>query len=104
MINDVQTHDLPMSSRGLNQISSFMGFKNPLDFKKKVELNLSLVSGITNRFFAPKVHKNRVPENYLKMSDDWLYVPALRSEKAKGIFKKIRPIIIEKAILQVVQK
>jgi len=99
MINDVQTHDLPMSSRGLNQISKFMGFKNPLDFKKKVELNLSLVSGITNRFFAPKIHKNRVPENYLKMSDDWLYVPALRSEKAKGIFKKIRPIIIEKAIL-----
>ena len=99
MINDVQTHDLPMSSRGLNQISKFMGFKNPLDFKKKVELNLSLVSGITNRFFAPKIHKNRVPENYLNMSDDWLYVPALRSEKAKGIFKKIRPIIIEKAIL-----
>ena len=99
MINDVQTHDLPMSSRGINRISSFMGFKNPLEFKKKVEFNLRLVSSITNRFFSPKVHKNKVPENYLKMSDGWLYVPALRSEKAKGIFKKIRPVIIEKAIL-----
>jgi [glutamine synthetase] adenylyltransferase / [glutamine synthetase]-adenylyl-L-tyrosine phosphorylase len=98
MINDIQTHDLPMSLAGLERVALFMGISNGLDLKREIELNLDRVSSITKRFFSPQAHDQRILDEYLDISDDWLNYPALRSDKAKEIFRKIRPVIIEKAV------
>ena len=98
MINDIQTHDLPSSINGLEQIALFMGIKEGSDLRKQLELNLNLVCNITERFFSPKVHEHKISNKYLNISDNWLNYPALRSDKASEIFRKIRPVIIEKAI------
>ena len=98
MINDIQTHDLPMSLAGLEQVALFMGISKGLDLKREIEFNLDRVSSITKRFFSPQVHDHRILDEYHDISDDWLNYPALRSDKAKEIFRKIRPVIIEKAV------
>ena len=40
MINDVQTHDLPMSLAGLERVALFMGINKGLDLKREIEFNL----------------------------------------------------------------
>ena len=98
MVNDLQTHNLPLSVSSFNRISYFMGIKNSADLVKKLNNHLYLVKNITGKFFSPRVENHEISDNFFDLSEEWLNLPVLRSDRAKEIFRKIRPVIIKKAL------
>lgn len=98
MVNDLQTHDLPLSKLNFKRISYFMGMKNITELVEKLNKNLLLVSEITRKFFSPEVENYEISDTFFDLSEDWLKLPALRSDRSKEIFRIIRPIIIKKAL------
>ena len=98
MINDLQTHSLPLSVSNFNRVSYFMGLENSSELVKKLNNHLLLVNDITGKFFSPRVEKYEISDHFFDLSEEWLKLPALRSDRAKEIFRKIRPVIIKKAL------
>ncbi len=97
MINDLQTHTIPKSEINFNRLSFFMGIKDSSDLHKKLNDNLLSVSKITGMFFSPEIERFEISEDFFNLSEEWLRLPALRSDKAKELFRNLRPIIIKKA-------
>jgi glutamate-ammonia-ligase adenylyltransferase len=98
MVNDLQTHNLPLSKLNFKRISYFMGKNNTFELVEKINKNLLLVSKITRKFFSPEVENYEISDTFLDLSEEWLKLPTLRSDRAKEIFRSIRPIIIKKAL------
>jgi glutamate-ammonia-ligase adenylyltransferase len=98
MVNDLQTHNLPLSKLNFKRISYFMGKNNTFELVEKINKNLLLVSKITRKFFSPEVENYEISDTFLDLSEEWLKLPTLRSDRAKEIFRNIRPIIIKKAL------
>ena len=51
MVDDLQTHSLPESAKGVEQIANFLGFKNADRFRNKLLKNLRIVESYYNGMF-----------------------------------------------------
>lgn len=98
MIGDAQTHDLPNSEEGFLRLSRFMGEEDVTKFRSTLLSRLEEVAEITDSFFAPDEVEDApeteglaAPAVYL---EQWRMFPALRSERAETLFKRVLPSIL----------
>lgn len=97
MVNDAQTHDMPTTADGIARIAAFCGQPVP-DFRAGLIDRLERTDHLTEGFFAP-AEAEEAPE----MSDSardivrgWDGYPALRSERAGTIFRRVRPGLLKR--------
>ncbi|HEY9039394.1 MAG TPA: glutamine-synthetase adenylyltransferase [Roseovarius sp.] len=99
MLRDQQTHDLPETEEGMQRLAAFMG-RDTADLKDELLSRLTAVDGVIERFFKPEGASETSEEaeqgTWLdaKVIARWPTYPALRSDRAVQIFRRLRPDIL----------
>nr|RDS96517.1 glutamine-synthetase adenylyltransferase [Cereibacter sphaeroides f. sp. denitrificans] len=96
MVQDAQTHTMPTSVEGVDRIAAFCG-RTPEAFRTLLRDRLERVDRLTEGFFAPGAAE-KGPELSARARDiveGWASYPALRSQRAVEIFRRLRPQILK---------
>ena len=98
MIGDAQTHDLPTAPAGFDRLARMMGAGDTARWRADLHARLTRVSDLTEGFFAPGEARDlpQMSPEARAMVDGWRAYPALRSERAVRIFKRIEPEILRR--------
>ncbi|WP_319823625.1 glutamine-synthetase adenylyltransferase [Thalassovita sp.] len=98
MVNDAQTHSLPKSDEGFARLACFMD--TTVDaLQADLHARLEEVHALTEGFFAPDAPPKPAPatrEIDESILQRWMTYPALRSERAVTIFKRLRPELLNR--------
>ena len=96
MVNDAQTHSLPASPEGVARIAAFCG-QSEDDFRRDLLDRLAATDRLTEGFFAPGEVEDgpELSEASRKITEGWQSYPALRSDRARTIFLRLRPRILK---------
>ena len=102
MVNDSQTHEMPNTADGFRRIVHFMGQTDVAGFRADLKLRLERVDQLTTEFFAPSAAEEGplLSDTARAIVAGWASYPALRSERAIGIFQRLRPMLL-KRLMQV---
>lgn len=98
MVADAQTHDLPTNAEGIDRVARMMGEADTGKWRAALRERLERVSELTEGFFAPG-EARALPEMSAEaraIVDGWRAYPALRSERAVTIFKRVQPEILSR--------
>lgn len=98
MVGDAQTHDVPTSAEGIDRIARMMGEADTAKWLSELRDRLERVSALTEGFFAPG-EARALPDMSAEarvIVDGWRGYPALRSERAVRIFKRVQPEILSR--------
>ncbi|MCV2868607.1 glutamine-synthetase adenylyltransferase [Defluviimonas sp. WL0002] len=98
MVGDAQTHSLPVTAEGFDVIARMMGQGDTDAFRKALRDRLERVAELTESFFAPGEARD-APDLRPEMQqvvEGWRAYPALRSERAVRIFKRVEPEILSR--------
>ncbi|MFP4273506.1 MAG: glutamine-synthetase adenylyltransferase, partial [Paracoccaceae bacterium] len=99
MVHDAQTHALPRSDEGFARLAAFMGVEEAA-LRADLTERLTEVHELTEGFFAPDAPGGATPEEPEALDSDitarWPSYPALRSERAMTIFRRLRPEILSR--------
>ena len=96
MIADQQTHDLPQTDAGFARLAALMG-QSVAALQTDLTARLTEVDALTEGFFAPGVRALPPADDFgADVSARWLTYPALRSERAVQIFKRLRPELLRR--------
>ncbi|MCU0906832.1 MAG: glutamine-synthetase adenylyltransferase [Rhodobacteraceae bacterium] len=95
MIADAQTHDLPATDDGFARLAAFMD-RDDGDLRRDLRERFARVHDLTEGFFAPGQSATPVPAFDLtpemeRIVARWQTYPALRSDRAQALFRRIRP-------------
>ena len=96
MVADAQTHDLPTTPEGFDRLAHMMGEGDTTKLREMLQTRLERVSELTEGFFAPGEAREG-PEMSAETRDiveGWRAYPAMRSERAVAIFKRVEPEIL----------
>lgn len=100
MVNDAQTHDLPKSPDGFERLAALTG-QDTTALKADLTTRLQDVHDLIESFFDPDAARAPARDDActspLEDSDiprRWPSYPALRSERAVQIFRRLRPQIL----------
>ncbi len=99
MVQDAQTQKMPTTPDGFDRIARFMGDADTNAFRQRLKTRLQDVAQLTEGFFAPDTPACEEPdlsESAQSLIAGWHSYPALRSGRAKEIFKRVRPEILTK--------
>lgn len=99
MVNDAQTHTMPASAEGVERIARFMGQGDTDAFRADLLERLARVEDLTEGFFAPGKPRQAsvdLPEGMAEIVDRWHSYPALRSQRANEVFKRLRPELLQR--------
>jgi glutamate-ammonia-ligase adenylyltransferase len=103
MVHDSQTHDLPTTPEGFDRLARLCGEGDTAAWRAGILDRLHRVAALTEDFFAPDAQAGRDEEALAQLSDSardivegWRAYPALRSERAVEIFKRVRPEILRR--------
>ncbi|MCC5992228.1 MAG: glutamine-synthetase adenylyltransferase [Rhodobacteraceae bacterium] len=99
MVQDAQTQKLPATPEGLDRIARFCGQGDTDAFRARLLGRLQDVAELTEGFFAPDDGAEQEPPLSQAAQDiveGWRGYAALRSGRAKEIFKRLRPTILRK--------
>jgi glutamate-ammonia-ligase adenylyltransferase len=102
MLEDAQTHRIPATAAGLARLADFCGEADAAAFAAALEARLAEVEALTAPFFAPERSAAapapepafRDPETARALIAGWRRLPALRSERARGIFRRLEPALM----------
>ena len=95
MIADQQTHLLPTTGEGMEQLAAFMGVERGA-MEKELTERLEEVHALTEGFFAPDAVSPvpDMPELDGEVISRWPTYAALRSERGTQIFNRLKPDIL----------
>jgi glutamate-ammonia-ligase adenylyltransferase len=95
MIGDQQTHLLPNSADGMEQLAAFMG-RERAELERDLRARLEEVHALTEGFFAPDAiaPEPDLPELDGQVISRWPSYAALRSERGTQIFGRLKPDIL----------
>jgi glutamate-ammonia-ligase adenylyltransferase len=98
MVNDAQTHLLPTNAGGIDRIARMMGEADTGKWRKALRARLERVHDLTEGFFAPGEVRAlpAMSAEARAIVDGWRGYPALRSERAVRIFKRVQPEILSR--------
>ncbi|MFD2174140.1 glutamine-synthetase adenylyltransferase [Rhodobacter lacus] len=99
MVNDAQTQILPTTEEGLRRIAYLMGESDLAAWSARLKARLEEVEALTGAFFAPGPEDGARPdlsEAAQALVEGWRAYPALRSERACTIFRRIEPEILRR--------
>src|SRR6056297_2435425 len=99
MLRDAQTHDLPTSEEEFDRLAAFMG-RDKAELKAEILDRLNEVHELIECFFAPESGEADAAGAEEGFDEDvlsrWLSYPALRSQRAVEIFKRVKPDILSR--------
>src|SRR6056297_346298 len=99
MLRDAQTHDLPTSAEEFDRLAAFMG-RDKAELKAEILDRLNEVHELIECFFAPESGEADAAGAEEGFDEDvlsrWLSYPALRSQRAVEIFKRVKPDILSR--------
>jgi len=97
MVNDAQTHDMPVTAEGVARIAAFCG-QGEAEFRAGLLDRLARTDGLTEGFFAPGEVEAppALSDTARGIVEGWSHYPALRSERAQGIFRRLRPVLLKR--------
>jgi glutamate-ammonia-ligase adenylyltransferase len=92
MVNDAQTHTLPATAEGVARIAAFCG-QTEAEFRRDLLDRLTRTDRLTEGFFAPgEVEEGpELSETARQITRAWESYPALKSDRAQAIFRRLRP-------------
>jgi [glutamine synthetase] adenylyltransferase / [glutamine synthetase]-adenylyl-L-tyrosine phosphorylase len=95
MVNDTQTHQMPATDEGVARIAAFCG-QDPASFRAGLLDRLQATDRLTEGFFAPAAADDgpELSATSRKVTDGWSSYPALRSDRAQAIFRRLRPRLL----------
>jgi [glutamine synthetase] adenylyltransferase / [glutamine synthetase]-adenylyl-L-tyrosine phosphorylase len=95
MVNDAQTHSLPVTAEGIARIAAFCG-QSAADFRQGLLDRLHRTDRLTEGFFAPGATEEgpALSETARAITRGWESYPALRSDRAQAIFRRLRPRLL----------
>ena len=95
MVGDAQTHDMPASPEGVARIAAFCG-QDEATFRADLRERLEQTDHLTEGFFAPgKAEEGpELSDAARAIVDGWSHYPALRSDRAVQIFRRLRPSLL----------
>ncbi|QJF51404.1 bifunctional [glutamine synthetase] adenylyltransferase/[glutamine synthetase]-adenylyl-L-tyrosine phosphorylase [Roseobacter ponti] len=99
MMNDAQTHTLPATDEGFGCLAAMMD-TDADSLKTDLSERLAAVHEMTEGFFAP-THPAPAAQDAPDDLDEqtlarWLSYPALRSERSRLIFERLRPDLLKR--------
>ena len=95
MVNDAQTHSMPTTAEGVARIAAFCG-QSEAEFRAGLLDRLARTDRLTEGFFSPG-ETEAVPdlsEAAREITKAWESYPALRSDRAQAIFRRLRPRLL----------
>lgn len=95
MIADAQTHDLPTTDEGFARLAAFMD-REVADLKRDLTARIEAVHDLTEGFFAPGRAAPPPDDFGADVTARWLTYPALRSDRAVSIFRRLLPDILRR--------
>jgi [glutamine synthetase] adenylyltransferase / [glutamine synthetase]-adenylyl-L-tyrosine phosphorylase len=92
MVNDAQTHVMPATAEGVARIAAFCG-QSEAEFRAGLLDRLNRTDRLTEGFFAPGEAEPapELSETARAITRGWETYPALRSDRAQAIFRRLRP-------------
>ncbi|MFN3993914.1 MAG: hypothetical protein ACK4IU_13515 [Tabrizicola flagellatus] len=92
MVNDAQTHSMPTSAEGVARIAAFCG-QSEAEFRAGLLDRLTRTDRLTEGFFSPgEVEEGpELSDKAREITRGWENYPALRSDRAQAIFRRLRP-------------
>lgn len=106
MINDAQTHIYPASESARRQVACLCAEENFDAFEGRTSARFKHVSKLTETFFAPEAEETTGnqdhwsefpnPEQARILAESWHSLPALRTERAAQIFRRIEPKLVRR--------
>lgn len=99
MVNDAQTHALPATPEGLARIAHLSGWTDVAAFRAALLDRLVRTDRLTEGFFAPDAQADAGPalsETARAVVERWPAYPALRSERARATFRRLRPTLLRR--------
>lgn len=96
MVNDAQTHDLPVTPEGFDRLARMMGEGDTARFRATLLDRLNRVAELTEGFFAPGEAREgpELTAEMRQVTEGWRAYPALRSDRAVRIFRRVQPEIL----------
>lgn len=96
MIADQQTHRLPATAEGWGRLCGLMGEEEDA-LRRDLQARLEEVHDLTEGFFAPGHAPPPEEDGWgREVTARWPDYPALRSQRAVGIFRRLRPEILRR--------
>ncbi|OYU40311.1 MAG: glutamine-synthetase adenylyltransferase [Pseudorhodobacter sp. PARRP1] len=97
MVNDEQTHNLPITPEGIARIAAFCG-QNDDTFRRDLLARLASTDRLTEGFFAPSAVEAgpELSDHAKAIVKGWASYPALRSDRAQAIFQRLRPVLLKR--------
>ena len=106
MLEDAQTQRLPESPAEMARLADFCGSRERRDFEAETSrARLETVAALTEPFFVPEARPADAPPPEAVFADPaaaeatmaaWRRLPALRSERARGIFRRLEPELLRR--------
>jgi [glutamine synthetase] adenylyltransferase / [glutamine synthetase]-adenylyl-L-tyrosine phosphorylase len=95
MVNDAQTHSMPTSAEGIARIAAFCG-QSEAEFRRDLLDRLQRTDRLTEGFFSPGAAEDgpELSDTAREITKGWESYPALRSDRARGIFRRLRPRLL----------
>ena len=103
MVNDAQTHKLPADADGMVRLAMMMGVQEAA-LKRQLADALAEVHALTEGFFAPSgaapaaetapEPAPEIPPETEEIVARWASYPALRSERARALFARLKPDLL----------
>lgn len=96
MVADAQTHDMPATPEGVARIAALCGESDVARFRAALKDRLERTDALTEGFFAPTEAEEGpdLSETARALVETWRNYPALRSERAMRIFRRLRPTLL----------
>ena len=97
MVNDAQTHDMPVTAEGVARIAAFCG-QGDAAFRAALLDRLARTDRLTEGFFSPAAAEEgpELSDQARAIVEGWSAYPALRSERAQSIFRRLRPALLKR--------
>ncbi|MFT4014248.1 MAG: glutamine-synthetase adenylyltransferase [Paracoccus sp. (in: a-proteobacteria)] len=98
MVNDAQTHLVPSTPDGVATIAHLSGEADTAAWSRRLAGRLAEVEALTADFFTPADRGRRpdLPSEAEALVARWPAYPALRSERARQVFTRIEPELLNR--------
>jgi glutamate-ammonia-ligase adenylyltransferase len=97
MVRDAQTHDLPSRPDDWQRLANFIGTGDVTALREEITELMARVFARTEDFFAPDAAAPPPPlsDTAQRLVDQWQHYPALRSKRARSIFERLLPRLMD---------
>ncbi len=105
MLDDAQTQRMPENREDLARLADFCGAPDLAAFQQTLEARFTSVQALTEPFFVPEAELQDAPAPAKAFADAeaaattiaaWSRLPALRTERARAIFRRLEPELMRR--------